>query len=195
MPGSIINSALHLQEWSSLSPEFLERQCRQSGVLYESANKDGTIDRLVARHVYTLYGASGPPADVLEAAASGEVAADRSSGGAAAPAGDSREDSGGGGKGGLVVGYESGSDAGAESPPHQLADGQTLFSAQPDGSGGHNAAAQAAAAVEKAARDAEAARQWEAVDDEPAHPAEAKPMSQILFEKQARLCINRTPLP
>jgi hypothetical protein len=148
-----------------MDPEALERQCRTVGVLYYADDLEATIDHLVGQRIFTLYGTSGVPAAVLDG-----------TGGSGNEAGDSNENSKGGV--GLITGYGSGSDA-EDSPVPELAEGQTLFSSvpvlRPD----------PVADAEAHAKAAEAAKQWEEIEEDEPEATDTKPMSQYLFEKQA----------
>jgi hypothetical protein len=159
-----------LQEWTNMDPESLERQCRSVGALYDADDREATIDRLVGQRIFTLYGASGVPDDVLEnAGVSGKEQSTHES--------DSHEDNDGA-RVGLIDGYGSGSDA-ETSPVPELGEGETLFNSVPVPHSDHVPDAEAHAKA------AEAAKQWEEIEDDEPVASDAKPMSQYLFEKQA----------
>jgi hypothetical protein len=158
-----------------MSADSLEQQCRENGVLYDELDRDVTIDRLVARKAFALYGASGPPESALQPLTEPAVAG---GGGPATGEGAKKRGDSGAAAAMLGLGYGSGSDGG-ESPERELQEGQTLFGAL----GAQDSGAQAN--VQCAAKDAAAAKQWEEIEEEE-ETREDKPMSQYLLEKQAR---------
>ena len=136
----------------------LERQCRLAGVPFHADDVACSVDALVGQRVFTLYGASGVPAHVL----AGEE-------GTAAGADEGRRAADGGAA--LVSGYGSGGDSDGGDAGGATLFGTKVADAEPD--------------PEAHARAAAAAKQWEQIDDEATGAADAKPMSQILFERQA----------
>lgn len=147
----------------------LGRTCKMMGVLYDEHSRDVCLDRLVMQHVFSLFGVHGPPVSVLETLVSSKQEHHGEEPSTAMPST----------KLGLLAAYESESDA-----EDGTKAGQTDREKAPGQS-----ASRWASDSEVQLKDVELqekAQQWEQIEEE-AEPADEKPLSQWLLEKQVRI--------